>query len=90
MYKIDKNNNLFKFNYIWNENLEKDNDLSGNYEKVTFTRIEFNKKKTKAIIFLELMIKDEGNGKFYLLEKRNEEWEIIDIIHIFDLYKMKN
>jgi len=36
------------------------------------------------------MIKDEGNGKFYLLEKKNEEWGIIDIIHIFYLYKMKN
>ena len=89
MYKIDKNN-IFKFNFIWNENLEKYIDLSGNYEKVTFTRIGFNKRKTKAIIFLELIIRDEGNGKFYLLEKKNEEWEIIDIIHIFDLYKMKN
>jgi len=40
-------NNIFKFNYIWNENLEKDNDLSGNYKKVTFTRIGFNEKKQK-------------------------------------------
>jgi hypothetical protein len=84
---IDKNN-IFEFNFIWNATIEKNIDLLENYEKITLSRIGFNEGKTKAIIFLELILKKEGNGKIYLFEKENEEWIITEIIHIIDIIRV--
>jgi len=85
---IDKNN-IFEFNFIWSKEIEKSIDLLEDYEKVSFSRIGFNEEITKAIIFLEIRLKNGGNGKFYLFEKENKEWKITDIIDIYGIERIE-
>ena len=91
---IDKNN-VFDFKYSWyrfNYN-ETDIEIINNSKKVQFSRIGFNEEKTKAIIFIDIKTKDEGNGKagngeIYLLENKDEQWKIINIICVYNSFKM--
>jgi len=85
---IDKNN-FFAFNFIWSKELKKDIDLLKDYEDISFSRIGFNEEITKAIIFLEIRLKNGGNGTFYLFEKENKEWKITDIIEIYGIERVE-
>jgi len=49
--------------------------------------------KTKAIIFIDIKTKDEGNGKAgsgktYLLENKDNQWKIINIICVYNSFKL--
>jgi hypothetical protein len=89
--KID-NNNIFNFDFKWynwkNYFGEKD-VLINNYENIFVSRIGFNKKQTKALIFLEMDRRGiDGFGNFYLLEKETEKWVICKTIKIYDRIRL--
>jgi hypothetical protein len=85
---FEKNNNKemvlnedinFDFNFIWNKQYEPNNELNY-YGKITLSKVGFNKEQTKAIIYIGVILKGEGRGDYYIIEKENEEWKIINII----------
>ena len=84
--KID-NNNIFNFDFKWDNCInyfEGKNDLLNNYEKISVSRIGFNEKQTKALIFLEMDREIKSFGSFYLLEKEKDKWIICKIIEMYD------
>jgi hypothetical protein len=70
---------IFAFDYIWGEPY-KLNDPINFYGIITFSKIGFNKEQTKAIIYIGRLMKGEGRGDYYIVEKENEEWKIKNII----------
>jgi hypothetical protein len=70
---------VFDFNFLWNEpnNI---NDTTDYYGIITFSKICFNKEQTKAIIYIGIMMEDNGKGSYYIFEKENNEWKIVNII----------
>jgi len=89
---IDENN-IFNFDfkwYKWKDYFEDEEDLLNNYERISVSRIGFNEKQTKALIFLEMyMGKIEGFGSFYLLKKETEKWIISKTIKAYSLIRYK-
>jgi hypothetical protein len=77
--KLERNI-MFDFNYIWWNGSYWVNDPIKYYGIITFSKIGFNKEQTKAIIYIGIMMEKEGKGNYYILEKTNNEWEIVDII----------
>jgi hypothetical protein len=86
--KIDKNN-IFNFDFTWYNWNEDKMDLLNNYENIRVSRIGFNEKQTKALIFLEMYRGEiEGFGSFYLLEKETEKWIISKTIKAYSLIRL--
>jgi hypothetical protein len=71
---------VFDFNFIWWNGLYWTNDPIKYYGIITFSKIGFNKEQTKAIIYIGMMMESAGEGNYYILEKENDKWEIINII----------
>jgi len=87
------NNNIF--NFKWDNCInyfEGKNDLLNNYEEISVSRIGFNEKQTKALIFLDVYMDMEiaGYGNFYLLEKETDKWIICKIIEIYGRIRVGN
>ena len=83
---IDENNK-FDFEFIWHEQYEKNKENFNRIEKMQISGIGFNENKSKAIFFLEIMYKNDGDGKAYLFEKEDEQWKIANVI---DCYKIQS
>jgi hypothetical protein len=87
---IDKNN-IFNFDFMWDKYFFEDkNDLLTNYEKIDISKIGFNEKQTKALIFLDMYREIKGFGNFYLLEKEAEKWVIYKTIEIHGRERIYN
>jgi hypothetical protein len=71
---------VFDFNLIWWDESYWTNDPIKYYEIITFSKIGFNKGQTKAIIYIGIMMENEGRGNYYILEKTDNEWKIVNII----------
>jgi hypothetical protein len=77
--KLEKNI-VFDFNFIWWNGSYWTNDPIKYYGITTFSKIGFNKGQTKAIIYIGIMTENEGKGNYYILEKTDNEWKIVNII----------
>jgi hypothetical protein len=74
---------VFDFNFIWwdgHYRINNENDPINYYGIITFSKIGFNKEQTKAILYIGIMLEDDGEGNYYILEKENKEWKIVNII----------
>jgi hypothetical protein len=73
-------NSVFDFNFIWRNGSHWTNDPVRYYGIITFSKIGFNREQTKAIIYIGIMMENEGKGNYYILEKTDNKWNIVDII----------
>ena len=71
---------VFDFNFIWRDGSYLINDPIKYYGIITFSKIGFNKEQTKAIIYIGIMMENKGKGNYYILEKTDSGWKIVDII----------
>jgi hypothetical protein len=72
-------NIIFDFNFIWNKQYEASNEINY-YGKITVSRIGFNKEQTRAMMYIGIMSEGVGKGDYYIVEKENNKWKIINII----------
>ena len=83
---IDQNNK-FDFNFLWHNQYEAMSGEIADFEKIRISRIGFNDSQTMAIFFLEIMGVSEGSGKTYLFENKDGQWNIMNIIDGYGMYR---
>jgi hypothetical protein len=78
-------NIVFDFEFVWKKQYDNNKKSFDYYGEVSFSRIGFNKRHTKALIYVGILHKTEylhskGMENYYILEKENNQWKIIKII----------